>query len=95
VDYDDSNNKDIEDATASFTPRIEHPLGFGVIFGPDCHKRGIYFTSSMSSTSCVWDALVNKTVPGIVDHHGGCEHLRTIMGTPPNIQAGKLIWMTY
>jgi hypothetical protein len=93
VDHDDPNNKNI-DATASFTPGIEHHWGCGVFFGPDRYEGGIYFASSVSNTSCVWDALVDKAVPGIVDRHGGCEHLRNIVGPPTNLQAGELIWMT-
>jgi hypothetical protein len=37
---------------------------------------------------------VEKNVPGIVDRHGGCEHLRGIIGDGTKLQAGELVWMT-
>eukprot|EP00980_Cylindrotheca_fusiformis_P013885 scaffold3598_cov115-Cylindrotheca_fusiformis.AAC.21 len=50
--------------------------------------------SSVANTSEVWDALVNKNAPGIVDEHGGCEYLRPFFGKGTKLQAGELIWMT-
>ena len=50
--------------------------------------------SSVSGTSQVWDALVDKSAPGIVDKHGGCEDLRPLFGTGSKLEAGELIWMT-
>lgn len=52
--------------------------------------------SSVSNTSEVWDALVDKNVPGIVldDKHGGCEHLRGIIGPGTKLEGGDLVWMT-
>ena len=50
--------------------------------------------SSVSNTSQVWDALVDKRCPGIVDKHGGCEYLRPLIGKGTKLQAGELIWMT-
>ena len=81
-------------AAASFTPGVEHPWGMGVFFGPDHYEGGIYFASNVSDTSEVWDALVDCSVPGIVDRHGGCEHLRGIIGNGSKLQAGELVWVT-
>ena len=50
--------------------------------------------SSVSNTSQVWDALVDKRCPGIVDKHGGCEYLRPLIGKGTKLEAGELIWMT-
>jgi hypothetical protein len=84
-----------DDPNASaFTPGVEHRWGMGVFFGPDRYEGGIYMASSVSNTSEVWDALVDKTVRGIVDKHGGCEHLRSMIGPGTKLQAGDLIWMT-
>jgi hypothetical protein len=79
---------------AAFSPGAEHPWGCGVFFGPDRYEGGIYMASSASNTSEVWDALVDKNVSGIVDKHGGCEHLRNLIGAGTKLQAGELIWMT-
>jgi len=79
---------------ASFTPGTEHPWGCGVFYGPDRYEGGIYFASSVANTSEVWDALVDKNIPGIVDKHGGCEHLRSLIGNGTKLEAGELIWMT-
>mmetsp|Transcript_21636 Transcript_21636/g.48344 ORF Transcript_21636/g.48344 Transcript_21636/m.48344 type:complete len:456 (+) Transcript_21636:59-1426(+) len=78
----------------AFTPAVEHPWGMGMFFGPDHYEGGIYFASNVDQTSQVFDALVDRTVPGIIDRHGGCEHLRPLLqgGTP--LQAGDLVWMT-
>ena len=32
--------------------------------------------------------------PGIVDGHGGCEHLRSLLGIGTKLEANELIWMT-
>jgi len=79
---------------ASFTPGVEHPWGMGVFFGPDRYEGGIFMASSVADTSEVWDALVDNRVPGIVDKHGGCEHLRALCGPGTKLEAGELIWMT-
>lgn len=77
-----------------FTPGEEHPWGMGVFFGQDRFEGGIYMASSVADTSQVWDALVDNRVGGIVDKHGGCEHLRPIIGPGTMLAAGELIWMT-
>eukprot|EP00526_Cylindrotheca_closterium_P000475 CAMPEP_0113651054 /NCGR_PEP_ID=MMETSP0017_2-20120614/27202_1 /TAXON_ID=2856 /ORGANISM="Cylindrotheca closterium" /LENGTH=373 /DNA_ID=CAMNT_0000563677 /DNA_START=73 /DNA_END=1194 /DNA_ORIENTATION=+ /assembly_acc=CAM_ASM_000147 len=82
-----------EDQT-SFEPAVEHPWGMGVMFGTDRYEGGIFMASSVSNTSEVWDALVDKNYPGIVDKHGGCEYLRPLIGKGTKLQAGELIWMT-
>jgi len=79
---------------AAFTPGVEHPWGMGVCFGPDRYEGGIFMASSVSNTSEVWNALVDNKVPGIVDKHGSCEHLRGILGIGNKLEAGELIWMT-
>ena len=50
--------------------------------------------STVANTSEVWDALVDKSVKGIVDRHGGCEHLRPLLGQSKKLEANELIWMT-
>lgn len=83
-----------DESNTSFTPGVEHPWGIGVFFGPDQFDGGIFMASSVEDTSEVWDALVNCRVSGIVDHHGGCEHLRSLIGEGTKLEAGELIWMT-
>ncbi|KAL3944642.1 MAG: hypothetical protein SGBAC_001302 [Bacillariaceae sp.] len=79
---------------ASFIPGEEDVgWGWGTYF-PDRYEGGIYIASSVSNTSQVWDALVDKRSPGIVDKHGGCEHLRSLIGKGTKLRAGELIWMT-
>uniref|UniRef100_A0A7S1Z5R4 Uncharacterized protein n=1 Tax=Ditylum brightwellii TaxID=49249 RepID=A0A7S1Z5R4_9STRA len=79
---------------AAFTPGLEHAWGMGIFYGPDMYEGGIYVASNLSNTSEVWDALVHKDTPGIVDKHGGCEHLRPLIGPGTKLQANQLIWMT-
>lgn len=78
----------------SFTPGIEHHWGSGCFYGPDKYDGGIFMASSVADTSEVWDALVDNRVPGIVDRHGGCEHLRHLIGQGTKLRAGELVWMT-
>lgn len=63
-------------------------------WGGDKYEGGIYFASSVGGTSMVYDALVNKNIPGIVDRHGGCEHLRNYLGPGTKLRAGQVVWMT-
>mmetsp|Transcript_7831 Transcript_7831/g.18867 ORF Transcript_7831/g.18867 Transcript_7831/m.18867 type:complete len:346 (-) Transcript_7831:2773-3810(-) len=79
--------------TASFTPGQDDGWGWGS-YVDDQYEGGIYMASSVSNTSEVWDALVDKKCPGIVDKHGGCEHLRSLIGKGTKLQAGELFWMT-
>jgi hypothetical protein len=81
-------------STASFLPGTEHHWGGGHFYSPDVYKGGIYFASNVSNTSVVYNALVDKNVPGIVDKHGNCEHLRQVIGPGTNLEAGQLVWMT-
>jgi hypothetical protein len=84
----------IEEAPG-FTPAHEHQWGCGVFFSEDEYDGGIYMASSVGSTSRVFDALVDHRIPGIVDVHGGCEHLRRILGHKgATLNANELIWMT-
>ena len=66
----------------------------GVFFGPDKYEGGIYIASNRSDTTTVWDALVDSSVPGLVEKGGGCEHLREWIGSGTTLQANELIWMT-
>ena len=50
--------------------------------------------SNMEGTTEVFDALVNKNINGIVDRHGGCKHLRDLIGPGTVLKANQLIWMT-
>lgn len=52
--------------------------------------------SNVPNTSRMYDAIVDSnSMPGIVDAHGGCEHLRSLFGHKgTNLEAGQLIWMT-
>ncbi len=81
-------------AQLSFRPGLEHQWGIGRFYGPDRYDGGIFFASIVADTSMVWNALVDKNVPGIVDKHGSCEHLRGIIGEGTKLDAGELIWMT-
>ena len=85
-----------DDPNASvFEPGNEHTWGEGTMFNePDRFEGGIYMASSVDNTSEVWDALVDRTIKGIVDHHGGCEHLRRFIGQGTKLEANQLIWMT-
>lgn len=76
-----------------FSPSVEHHWGMGVFFGCDRYWGGMYVASNVDDTNRVWDALVHD-VPGIVDTHGGCEHLRSLLGPGTALQANELIWMT-
>jgi hypothetical protein len=91
-----SGTGDDPSGEAAFTPGDEHRWGMGVFFGADHYEGGIYFASSVSGTSVLYDALVDSTVPGIVDRHGGCEHLRNLLAghRGPPLGAGELAWMT-
>ena len=72
----------------------EHRWGQGVYFEPDRYEGGIYMASSVGNTSEVWDALVDTNKKGIVDRHGGCAHLRSIIGEGTKLKANQLVWMT-
>lgn len=79
---------------AAFTPATEHHWGIGIFHSDDKFTGGIYMASNVDGTSKVWDSLVDKRVSGIVDRHGGCEHLRNIIGQGTELRKGELIWMT-
>lgn len=79
---------------SSFAPAMEHPWGMGMFVESDKYEGGIYFASNQSDTTEVWDALVDRSVPGIVDKGGGCEHLRNWIGEGTKLEANELIWMT-
>ncbi|CAJ1958776.1 unnamed protein product [Cylindrotheca closterium] len=86
--------QDVLQDQTSFKPALEHHWGMGVVFCPDRFEGGIFMASSVGNTSEVWDALVDKNHPGIVDRHGGCEYLRPLIGKGTKLKAGELIWMT-
>mmetsp|Transcript_39779 Transcript_39779/g.83636 ORF Transcript_39779/g.83636 Transcript_39779/m.83636 type:complete len:388 (-) Transcript_39779:465-1628(-) len=83
--------------TSSFAP-AEETLGWGrglfSLRGSDTYEGGIFMASSMGNTTEVWDALIDNRMTGIVDRHGGCEHLRALIGEGTKLDAGELIWMT-
>lgn len=83
-----------QDNNPAFAPGLEHRWGQGVFFGPDRYEGGIYMASNVANTSEVWDALVDKKIKGIVDEHGGCEHLRPLIGPGTKLKANELVWMT-
>jgi hypothetical protein len=83
-----------DDSRCKFIPAVEHRWGMGALRGPDFYDGGIFMASSQRNTSRVWNALVDSRVPGIVDRHGGCEHLRDLLGEGISLEAGELIWMT-
>ena len=86
--------KETDPCATAFTPGVERPSGVGHFVGPDKYQGGVYFASSVSDTNNVWDALVDKNVHGIVDHQGGGEPLRGIIGPGTTLKAGELIWIT-
>lgn len=81
---------------AKFSPGYEEEYSWGMGFyqKPTEYEGGIFMASSVTDTSRVWDALVNNWVASIVDKHGGCEHLRCLLGEGTKLHAGELIWMT-
>jgi hypothetical protein len=79
---------------AAFTPGVEHPWGVGCFFGPDRYEGGIYCACSVDGAMEVWDALVEKQVPGVVGSTGSYDHFRDIIGTSTKLGAGELIWKT-
>jgi len=82
------------DDNAAFTPGSEHHWGCGHFYQPDKLEGGIFMASNTENTSQVFDALVDKTALNIVDRHGGCEHLRKLIGPGTKLAANELIWMT-
>lgn len=62
------------------TPGVEHYWGNGLYYSPDKYEGGIYFASNIANTSIMYNALIDKNVAGIVDEHGGCEHLLRFIG---------------
>lgn len=81
-------------SSAAFTPGREHHWGVGQFESPDKYEGGIYFASNIANTSIVYNALIDKNIPGIVDEHGSCEHLRRFIGPGTKLEAGQLVWMT-
>jgi hypothetical protein len=75
----------------AFTAAREHEWGIGVAFTQDELHGGIYMASKMNNTSCVWDALVDKSAS---NSHGAIEHLRPFLGEGHRLHAGELVWMT-
>lgn len=75
----------------AFIAGLEHAWGMGVAWTTDELHGGIYVASNMDNTSCVWDALVDKSAP---NSQGGIEHLRPFLGEGHKLKAGELVWMT-
>jgi len=78
-----------------FDPAREHHWGIGHYYSADKFHGGIFMASSVAKTSRLFDAVVDNSVPGIVDAHGGCEYLRRCLGQGgTELEANELIWMT-
>jgi hypothetical protein len=85
----ESSGSFIDDPTY-FTAALEDCFwGQGVFWSLARYEGGM-----CQYTSQVWDTLVDNKIHGIVDEHGGCEHLRGIIGPGTKLQAEELIWMT-
>jgi hypothetical protein len=83
------------DSVASgFTLANEPPWGCSEILGCDVYDGGICIPSNRSDTTKAWDALVDSSVPGIVDRCGRCEYLRPWLNEGTTLKANELIWMT-
>jgi hypothetical protein len=66
----------------------------GDIYGePDKYDGGLYMASNMDFTCEVFDALVAKG-QGIVDYHGGGDHIRPFIGQGTKLKANELAWLT-
>eukprot|EP00546_Thalassionema_frauenfeldii_P012571 CAMPEP_0178907362 /NCGR_PEP_ID=MMETSP0786-20121207/7330_1 /TAXON_ID=186022 /ORGANISM="Thalassionema frauenfeldii, Strain CCMP 1798" /LENGTH=298 /DNA_ID=CAMNT_0020579155 /DNA_START=759 /DNA_END=1655 /DNA_ORIENTATION=+ len=92
-----SNEKEKKDVTCAFTPGEErHHWGRGSFGGPDRYEGGIYLASNVDDSTALWDALVDASVPGITDRHGGIDHLRHFLpvSSATKLRAGELAWMT-
>ena len=95
ADETGDNGDNNEGALCSFKPGVElFRWGTGMFAGPDRYDGGIYTASNVHDTLEVWDALVDCKIPNIVDDHGGCEHLRPLLGPGTKLRAGELVWMT-
>jgi hypothetical protein len=77
-----------------FHPAIEHHWGMGVFIDADRYEGGIYIASNQAGTTKVWDALVDSSIPGIVERGGACDHLRHWIGEGTTLDAGDLVWLT-
>ncbi|CAB9531470.1 expressed unknown protein (Partial), partial [Seminavis robusta] len=87
----------IEAYSSHRKPVVHFHWGMGRYVEDDETMRlegGIFMASTVANTSQLWHALVDKSTPGIVDHHGGCEHLRPLLGQGQKLDANELIWMT-
>lgn len=103
---DDDVSRDNKDSNASspltatggcsFTPGVQHYWGRGACNTPDVYKGGMYIASTVNQSTAVWDALVDSSIPGIVDRHGACTPLRKLLpgSDAAQLEAGELIWMT-
>jgi hypothetical protein len=83
-----------DESSSMFSPAREHGWGIGLFMGVDRLQGGIFMASNVSDTCEIWDALVDKNRKGIVDRHGGCEHIRHLLGPGTKLKANTLIWMT-
>jgi len=83
--------------SCSFTPGEElHHWGRGTFGGPDRYHGGIYLASNVDNSTALWDALVDSSVPGIVNRFGGIDHLKAFFpdSISTKLNAGELVWMT-
>ena len=91
----------IEGVNGKFLAGTESNWGGGVrdFFYPDTEGEpdkfdgGLYMASNMDNTCELFDALVAKG-QGIVDYHGGGDHLRPFIGQGTKLKANELAWLT-
>ena len=89
--HDKKRKKGTKKSHTSFLGAIEHGWGLGIFFGQDRYEGGIYMASNIADTCQIWDALIDNRTSGIVNEHGECEHLRTILGKGISLNANELI----
>mmetsp|Transcript_29498 Transcript_29498/g.65411 ORF Transcript_29498/g.65411 Transcript_29498/m.65411 type:complete len:451 (-) Transcript_29498:3016-4368(-) len=92
--FEDQTTYHLDRKPDIFYPGLEHAWGMGMMMGIDRFKGGIYVASTVQDSTEVYDALVHKSTPGIVDRHGGCEHLRRFCGKGTKLMENELVWLT-
>lgn len=96
-DKSDENEYEFENETEDdlggfFVPAVEFHWGMGS-FEDSKFVGGIFMASTISNSCRIYNALIDKR-SGIVDCHGGCEHLRPLIGEERCLRAGELVWLT-
>ena len=83
----------VEAPGGMFLAGNECSWGGGHFQDPDKYIGGLYMASNLEDTTMLWDALVHKD-QGIVDFHGGGEHLRPFIGKGTKLKANEIAWLT-